>query len=155
MSQRIAIDCDVHGQRDEQADGVQYDVGLRGPGGQFQWLTVDLCDVCAKPLEDVIAELIEVGRPFDGKTPKPVGQRRGRPPIEESEENRTCPECGFVSTSRKAMTTHLRQTHNKSTGGKFKCEHCGEGFKAPQGLAAHTRLTHPDEFAAAKARAGD
>lgn len=167
MSQRIAVDCDVHGARDETEPGRQYDIALRTSGEPFVFVTVDLCDVCNKPLLDLFDQLREVGREFDGEVPgvktrAKTGKPRGPKPIPEDPlveksagknsvapratdtvENRTCPDCGFVSTSRKAATTHLRVQHGKSAGGEFVCPDCGDGFATPQGRGAHRSHAHP------------
>lgn len=65
MAQRIVVDCDVHGARDESAEGTSYDVVVRKAGHSFVFVTVDLCNVCDKPLLDLLTELAEVGRVFD------------------------------------------------------------------------------------------
>jgi len=144
MSQRIVTLCDAHQSRDEDVPGVPYDFALRSNGGRFTFATVDLCEACAKPLVDVIAELTEVGREFDGEVPGgESGRKRGRTPIPETEENRTCPDCGLISKSRNASMTHRRVRHRESMGGPFVCEDCGDGFATPQGRGAHKAAAHP------------
>lgn len=146
MSQRIVTFCDAHQSRDEDVPGVRYDFALRSNGDRFVFVTVDLCKDCAKPLADLAAELTEVGREFDGEVPGAktyTGRKRGPKPLPETEENRTCPDCGFVSASRKASTAHRRTQHGKSSGGEFICPDCKDGFVNPQGLAAHRRAAHP------------
>jgi uncharacterized C2H2 Zn-finger protein len=149
MSQRIVVVCDVHQSRDEDAPGRPYDLMLREPGGTFRMLTVDLCEVCAKPVLDVFADVVEVGREFDGELP-----RGGKPPT-------PCPVCGKQYANRGSLRSHVERVHGESvtsaTGQSegLACPHCERTFARSQGLAAHVRSMHPQEFADAKARSGD
>lgn len=149
MSQRIVVFCDVHQARDEDVSGKSYDLALRSAGGSFAFATVDLCEVCAKPLLDVFTELVEVGREFEDAIPRPLkpkNRRGGRQSIPHTVDNRTCDVCGFISASREGMLSHERANHPRMDN-PYPCEFCEFSSKAGQGLAAHVRSRHPSEWA--------
>lgn len=146
MSQRIAIDCDIHLLRDETVPGQPLDVAIRVPGGAFRAFTIDVCEACAKPLQDVFAEVAEAGRPFDGDLAKAIGSQKtaGRKP---NPGDHVCPHCGRTYATRESLGTHLRGQHNSGLTQEFgmnprpddkECPECGQKF-TPQGLASHLR----------------
>jgi len=158
MSQRIVIFCDAHQARDEDVPGKSYDVALRPVAGMFEFVTVDLCDSCAKPLLDVFAEASELGRVFEGDVPGGVSTKRQRRPPKTT----SCPVCGHAFAHRGSLRQHTRTVHGKSineledsTMDVFTCPHCEGKYERPQGLSAHIRSAHPAEYAKArKAKAG-
>jgi hypothetical protein len=142
MSSRIVVLCDFHQSRDEDVPGQPVDLAIRANGGAFRFLTVDLCDVCRKGLDDVFAEVEEHGREFDGDPAKAVGKRKGRP--KSSETERTCVECQRVFSQPSDMRKHLKAVHeiqpDSLSAEEFECEDCGQTFTTPQGRGAHRRI---------------
>jgi len=120
MSQRIVTYCDTHQARDEDVLGQPYDVAFRVNGGQFRFMTIDLCEDCAKPLGDVIKEVADSGREFQGDPVEAIRTKRG------------------PYKARKS-----RAVQPVDTG--FVCDVCSKTFQKAQGLASHRRISHPDE----------
>jgi len=115
MSQRIMTFCDVHGARDEDVPGRPFHVavGVDGPAPASATVIVDLCDVCAKPLEDLFVELREVGRER-GRT---RGHRRTRGTAATYAANDAgeylCPvaDCDRSFGSAQGVSTHVTRSH--------------------------------------------
>lgn len=151
MSQKIVTLCDIHQNRDDvETTGETYDLALRAPGGSFRFLTIDLCPVCAKAPLDLVAEVAEWGREFDGPTPLPSPPRRGRPP-KESDTSVVCPICQNTYQHKASMRSHVRNVHGMSlaeaegeTPTFLTCPDCGDKFTGNQGLASHRRSQHRD-----------
>ena len=142
MSQRIVIECDECAELGESRDAVTVEVRALGYD-----VEVDLCDVHTKPLADVVAHLVDLGR-----KPGQVG------PVTTA-----CPRCGRRFGSPQALGRHARDEHGESVnqmrnrkaartkppgdrvtvppGERVECPDCGKGF-APQGLGVHRRRVH-------------
>lgn len=135
----VTVYCDFHAARDETVNGAEpYDFALRTPGGRFRFVSVDLCETCAKELTGVFDQVTDAGRDFDGTRP-----------AEADDADRTCPKCGKVLKNPGSMRAHVRSQHGTTvsaltgTKGEFVCPDCGDSFTKPQGLSAHRRIRHP------------
>jgi hypothetical protein len=144
MSQRIVTLCDMHGARDEDQPGSPYDLAIRVGGKRFEFVTVDLCESCAKGLVDVFAEISQVGRPFDGDPTEAVAKRAkhgvGRRPLETN-----CPECGHDAPTRSALRSHVTSAHGQTIGElegseKSECPECHREFAGRAALGSHMRV---------------
>ena len=154
MSQRIAIDCDVCQARGEQSPGQPIDIAVRVAGGAFRFFTIDVCADHAKPIQDVLSEVAEQGRAFEGDIARTIGKSnpQGRKP--EPGDN-ACPHCGKSYRTRTSLGAHLRNVHSSSLAEEFgeapapktPCPVCGDPFAA-QGLTSHLRTRHPEWKAA-------
>lgn len=151
MAQRIAIDCDMHQARDEIVPGQPYDLAIRASGGTFRFLTIDLCEQCAKPLAEVFAEVAELGREFQGDVPTTAKTKRG-PGRPANTGPNACPLCDQTYATRESLGTHLRTQHGTGLTEAFgraprasdkTCPVCGKTF-TPQGLASHLRSHSSD-----------
>lgn len=152
MAQRIAIDCDMHQARDETVPGQPYDLAIRASGGAFRFLTIDLCEQCAKPLAELFAEVTELGREFQGDVPKTAKTKRG-PGRPARPGPHVCSLCDQTYATRESLGTHLRTQHDTglvASSGRVPrasdkaCPVCGKTF-TPQGLASHVRAHSSDE----------
>jgi uncharacterized C2H2 Zn-finger protein len=96
-------------------------------------LEIDLCEIHAKPLGD----LIEHARPVKGS---------------KGEDGGACPQCGKVFRSRRGLQRHMTQSHGDDDGGRlapaaggvYACDvaDCGRAFPSAQGLAMHRFRSH-------------
>jgi uncharacterized C2H2 Zn-finger protein len=131
MAQDIIIRtlCDLCLAHDEHTDGKAY--GLTdGPVS----LDIDLCEIHAKPL----AELVEHARPA-AKSGSASGP------------GTACPTCGKVLRTPRGLRKHLTQQHGApeetvaatlaGTDGET-CPDCGRSFAKPQGLSMHRFRAH-------------
>lgn len=160
MAQRIVTDCDVHGTRDESVPAETFDLVVRRQGEGFRFLTVDLCETCAKPLTDLWVELADKGRSFDGsaaaglhaaagsairKRPNPLATPT-RPRSDSAELK--CPACDRDFKNRGTLQKHCRQHHGKRLAELLGeslthvCPDCGKAFAKAQGLGAHRAKSH-------------
>lgn len=140
MAQRLVVDCDVHGARDESTEGIAYDLVVRKHGEGFMFLTVDLCEQCSKPLSDLWVELAEVGRSFDDSAAvglrSAVSQPRKRAAsaarmltparsrrapddgptldVDVDKSSTACPVCVYVGASRGALMKHTKARHGRT-----------------------------------------
>jgi hypothetical protein len=170
MAQRIVVDCDVHGARDETVEGTSYDLVVRRSGEAFMFLTVDLCESCAKPLADIWVELAEVGRAFDERDAAELGSAVGSPtkrkrttslgkavtspsaahaaPTDELAS--PCPgdDCDYVGPNLSSLRSHVRAVHDMTLAElqgeptPFECPDCDRAFNRPQSLAVHRSRMH-------------
>lgn len=164
MSQKIVFLCDMHQARDEEVPGRPYDVAVRAGGGGFRFVTVDLCDVCAKPLADVLADAMEHGRPFNGTPPTPPGSKasgaRKRPSpvadrVTRAPDGRVvCPVCGDPFKNVDSLQVHVRASHDMTLREALEagpevapapaldCPVCGRSFDTTRGLGQHRQKAH-------------
>lgn len=166
MAQEIVIKtwCDSHATKDEHEPATQYDVVIRRLGDPFAFVSVDLCEACAKPLGDLLGELVEVGRPFDAATlaqvqagaSKParkaaaarVVHTSGAQPLTAGKYQ--CPACEHAYTTKGILQKHVREAHGTTLGEllgeslDFPCEvdGCERAFTTIQGLAVHQNRIH-------------
>jgi uncharacterized C2H2 Zn-finger protein len=138
MSQRIVIECDeclALGEASRDAVTVE----VRAMGVEVE---VDLCDVHAKPLAEMLDRFVELGR-----RPNEAGLLRA-----------ACPRCGRKFASPQALGRHAKETHGESvnqmrgkaapanpapaTGDEYACPDCGRGFATRQAIAVHRRRAH-------------
>lgn len=137
MSQRIVTECDECMALGETRPAST--VGVRALSIEVE---VDLCDVHVKPLADLLARLVEVGRAPGAATGSAV-----------------CPRCGRRFATHQALGRHAIAAHGKSVRelrgqsprksrkqtsveGGIPCPECGREFGKPQGLAVHRRRIH-------------
>lgn len=165
MATEIVRLCDAHMARDDaRVPASQYDVVMRRVGDPFAFVSVDLCDDCAKPLSDLLSDLVELGRPFDEATltqvqagaDKPAARRaaaRVAAPIAQAHTAGTgvqCPVCDKTYANKSSLQSHTRGEHGKTLGEllgeslDYVCEvdGCGRGFTTIQGLAVHQNRIH-------------
>jgi uncharacterized C2H2 Zn-finger protein len=140
MSQRIVTECDECLALGETRNAVT--VVVRALGVEVE---LDLCDLHVKPLGDMLARFVELGR-----TP-------GRPRDVKS----TCPRCGKSFATPQALGRHAKTEHGERVSElrqavpdapvveptAVTCPECGRGFGKPQALAVHRRRTHGVEGA--------
>lgn len=144
MSQRIVIECDECSELGETREAVTVEVRTLG-----RELVVDLCDVHAKPLAELVDRLAEIGR-------KPSEAGVGRVP---------CPRCGRKFASPQALGRHARDEHGESVNSmrgkaskaapvvaELPCPECSRTFTKSQGLAVHRRRTHGVEGTSERSR---
>jgi len=170
MSQKIVTLCDIHQQRDEEVPGRPFDVVARVDGGGFRFVTIDLCESCAKPLVDMVDGFAELGREYTGAVPRPPKRRSratsvaraSRPdagtrgplpveyPIEETDDGRVvCPTCGTTAANKSSLRSHLRNRHGQTMSAAygreddaaFVCPVCADRFDGATGLSSHIRAT--------------
>lgn len=144
MAQTILTLCDMHLDRGEEVPATSYDCAVRRQGDVFHFVTVDLCDACAKPLSDLWTELQEQGREFDDASAAVLtaGKRR------KMDAPMDCPVCGKTYSSKGSMRSHVANVHGKTlseiegkTGKEVTCDECGQTYAGNQGLSSHQRST--------------
>lgn len=168
MAQRIQTLCDEHLSRGEEVDGTPLAFGL-GPGGtKLTTYEADLCEVCAKELQDTLARFMELGRKVAGPRKSPTAARAAAPQTpalpapeladlskEEAAKQRAvttggCPLCDYIAqgSSPSSLRRHIKEVHETTLEGAvglptpYQCSDCGQSFSRPQGLALHKTRIH-------------
>lgn len=150
MAQVISVICDGSIHEGQEVPGRAYSLGVQVPGGSpWEWVAIDLCDDCAKPLLDLTTELVDLGRP--GGRPA-EGSPSSTGPV-------TCSICGGIHKNRASLGAHYRTQHGKTLGEveggpatkdgpragtqvPLTCPECGGTYRGPQGLGSHRARTH-------------
>jgi uncharacterized C2H2 Zn-finger protein len=134
MAQRIVTECDECIALGESQSGST--VGVRALSIEVE---VDLCDVHVKPLTELLARFVEVGR-----TPGEAG----------SGERVACPRCRKAFATGQALGVHTRRVHGETVveareamgqaaaSDGHPCPECGKRFASPNGLGPHRAKAH-------------
>lgn len=146
--------CDPHQHDDSRNEpGRTWSVSITPPDEPAQAFEVELCEACAKRYADLLAELVEYGRP--------QGRQPGRPAVSRGEPASTpapcpAPGCESVLPSRERLGAHIRSQHGttlselEGTADKpCPVPGCERKFGRGPGLATHLRSVHPEYDAAA------
>jgi DNA-directed RNA polymerase subunit RPC12/RpoP len=136
MSQRIVTECDECLALGESREAATIVVQVREGG-----VEVDLCDVHVKPLADMFARLVELGRAPGTGSP-----------------GAKCPRCSRRFASPQALGRHAKSEHGERVAALRKapspapveapvedgvaCPECGKRSATGQGLAVHRRRKH-------------
>jgi uncharacterized C2H2 Zn-finger protein len=121
--------------------------------------TIILCDEHRSTL-DQVRELVqrfgEIVEPREkaAKAPKKrasaaadAGEGEREPDL-FSEEELTCPACGFVSATPTGLSAHASKSHNSTLPElrgeelPYECPECQKRFSTPQGQGAHRKAAH-------------
>lgn len=163
MAQTIVTYCDIHlsWEPEENVPARTYEFATREPGGRFEFVSVDLCPDCAKPVTDALAQLAELGRPFNpGNAGVPV-PAAPKPKPADTGTGMKCPVCGNHYQNRGSLRSHLNNVHGVRIGDvkpgmipktDNPCPECDFVAENRQGLAAHARSVHGLTLAEVDAR---
>lgn len=143
--------CDHHlVAKDERVPGEEWTLSLTPPGERVATFVLDACGECAQPFRDLLAHLIEEGRPMKG-TRRPVA-RSAPEATSASGTEYACPSCGHVVQTRQAIMRHVRSVHGVTLAelegmpAPHACADCDRTFTTPQGLGVHRKRIHPETF---------
>jgi DNA-directed RNA polymerase subunit RPC12/RpoP len=148
MAQKIVTTCDPHEAEGKDVDGQTWTLTITGPGVKPQTWTVDLCGQHTDPITEVQRLLTEHGRKDGGVRAARAIQTGPPAATATAVDSLTCPECGYVGNTRKALRDHTRRSHEKTLGeltgdaGDYTCPECSRKFDTPQGRGAHRFRTH-------------
>ena len=117
MAQVIRTLCDVHLAEDVEVEGQTWEVLVRKAGSRVQQREVDLCDECAKVLEQVAAFAADKGRTVPTANRAPAARPKATPSPDVSTSGskadavHPCPDCDRTFTRPQALGAHRYQAH--------------------------------------------
>lgn len=153
MAQTILTLCDYCLARGEHVPATTWTVHLLAPGARKpKGFDVDACDVCAKPLADLMTQLSETARTA-GSDPgfAPAPKAAPAKPAPEG-GGHACPACDTVCQTADGLRHHAADQHDGRTvselagTAKAPCPHpgCERKFKDNRGVAQHQRRQHDE-----------